>query len=526
MTVLITDPINEAGIQTLEDAGLDVETAYDVADGEIRERLDGIKALILRSNTQVTPELLDAAPDLQIVSRAGIGVDNINIDAASDRGVVVANAPDPNVRATAEHTIGLLFATLRSIPQAHARVTAGGWDKSEFVGEEVAGKTLGIVGLGRVGGRVAERVTALGMDVFVFDPYISAERAEQVGATLVDDIGTCLDKADVATVHTPLTPETEGLVGADELAHLDGGYLINAARGGIVDEDALIEAIDDGSLAGAALDVFETEPLPADHPLTEREAVITTPHLGASTESAQRDVAVLAADQVVAALGGEPVPHALNAPAVDEATYDRLRPYVTLANTAGQIAIALFDGRVETVSVTYRGDIADEDVEVVTASALEGVFSTVERSVTPVNAHSVADDRGVEVVELTKSDPAELTNLVRVTVEGGGETMTVAGTVLPGDQFRIVEIDEFRVDSAPTGELLVVYNEDVPGVIGHVGTVLGATAINIAGMDNARESVGGVALTVFSLDDPVPDDICADLAKDDRIFRVEMVTVE
>src|SRR6056297_564259 len=361
MKVLITDPIADAGVQRLRDAGHEVVTDYD----------SDANALVVRSGTEVTEAVIEAAPDLVIVGRAGIGVDNIDIDAATDHGVVVANAPEGNVRAAAEHTVALAFATARSVPQAHARLKAGEWAKSDYLGTELNGKTLGVVGLGRVGQEVAKRLDSLGMDLVAYDPYIGEERADRLGAELVE-FEECLERADFLTVHTPLTPETEGMISTGELELMGGGYLVNCARGGVVDEDALAAAVDDGVLDGAAIDVFAEEPVSPDSPLLDVDDIIVTPHLGASTEAAQENVATSIADQIDAAFAGEPVMNALNAPSVDEAAFPRIRPYIDLAETAGMVGAQLLDGRISSVEVTYEGDIAEEDVELVTASALKG----------------------------------------------------------------------------------------------------------------------------------------------------------
>ncbi|MEF8801918.1 MAG: phosphoglycerate dehydrogenase [Halolamina sp.] len=519
MKVLVTDPIADAGLARLREAGHEVVTAYDIEGEELFHALSDAAGLIVRSGTDVSAALFEAAPNLQIVGRAGIGVDNIDIDAATEHGVVVANAPEGNVRAAAEHTVAMAFATARSIPQAHARLQTGDWVKSEFLGTEVNGQTLGVVGLGRVGQEVAKRLGSLGMDLVAYDPYISEERADQLGAELVD-LDVCLDRADFLTIHVPLTEETEGLIGEAELAELDGGYVLNCARGGVVDEAALAEAVGDGVLQGAALDVFTEEPLPDDSPLLDTEDIIVTPHLGASTAAAQEHVAVSTAEQVLAALAGEPVINALNAPSVDEQTFPRIEPYIGLAETAGQVATGLFDGRLERVEVAYAGDIAAEDVELVTASAQKGAFEPLEWQVNAVNAARVAEERGIEVTETKTRQSADFQSLLTVTVGNGHDELSVSGTLFTGDEPRLVSIDGFRVDAVPEGQLLVARNRDQPGVIGFIGTVLGEHGVNIAGMDNARETDGGEALTVYSLDDDVPDEGLSALTDDERIIDV------
>ncbi|PSP78943.1 phosphoglycerate dehydrogenase [Halobacteriales archaeon QS_1_68_20] len=525
MNVLVTDPIADAGIERLREAGHDVETGYDLADEDLLDAVADAEALIVRSGTEVTRDVFEAAPDLVIVGRAGIGVDNIDIDAATEHGVIVANAPEGNVRAAAEHTVAMLFATARSIPQTHARLRDGEWAKSDYLGTELAGKTLGVVGMGRVGSEVARKLDGLGMDLVVYDPYVSEKRVRQLGADLAD-LEKVLDRADVVTVHTPLTPETEGLIGSDELARLEGGYVVNCARGGVVDEAALAGAVEAGTLAGAAVDVFAEEPVSPDNPLLDVEDVVVTPHLGASTAAAQENVATSIAEQVLAALEERPVTNALNAPSIDESTFRRLRPYVDLAGTAGRIAAQLVDGRVANVEVEYRGEVADEDVEFVTASALQGVFAPLEWQVNAVNAPRIAEERGVDVTESRSRQTEDFRSLLTVTVETAEESVSISGTLFTGDEPRIVRIDGYRVDAIPHGHMLISRNLDQPGVIGLVATVLGNHDVNIAGMFNGRETIGGEALTVYSLDEPVPDEVVEALLSEDPIIEAWYISLD
>ncbi|WP_267646432.1 phosphoglycerate dehydrogenase [Halolamina litorea] len=522
MRVLITDPIADAGIERLRGAGHDVATAYDAEGEDLLDAVSTADALIVRSGTDVNEAVFDAAPDLQIVGRAGIGVDNIDIDAATEHGVVVANAPEGNVRAAAEHTVGMAFAAARSIPQAHGRMVDGAWAKGEFLGTELNGKTLGIVGLGRVGQEAAKRLGALGMELVAYDPYISEDRADQIGAELVE-LEACIERAEFLTVHVPLTDETEGLISEAELAQMEDGYVINVARGGVVDEAALAEAVDDGVVAGAALDVFAKEPLPADSPLREAEEIVLTPHLGASTAEAQEHVAVATAEQVLAAFAGEPVMNALNAPSVDESAFPRIEPYIGLAETAGRVAAELFDGRIEEIGVSYAGEIAEEDVELITASAQQGAFAPLEWQVNAVNAPRVAEERGVDVTESKTRSSDDFRSLLTVTVGDGDDELSVSGTLFTGEEPRLVSIDGYRVDALPHGHMLVARNEDAPGVIGLIGTVLGEHGVNIAGMYNARETIGGEALTVYSLDDDMPDAAVTELEADDRIMEIREI---
>jgi D-3-phosphoglycerate dehydrogenase len=524
MKILVTDPIADAGLDRLREAGHDVVTAYDAEGAELYDLVRDAGGLIVRSGTEVDERLLDAAERLVIVGRAGIGVDNIDIDAATEHGVIVANAPEGNVRAAAEHTVAMAFAVARSIPQAHARLKRGEWAKGDYLGREVNNKTLGVVGLGRVGQEVAKRLNALGMELVAYDPYISESRADQLGAELAD-LEDVLDRADFLTIHTPLTPETEGLIGSEELARLGDGFVLNCARGGIVDEAALATAVEEGTLAGAALDVYAEEPLDEDSPLLDVDDIVVTPHLGASTEAAQENVATSAADQVIAAIEGEPVVNALNAPSVDRSAFPRVRPYIGLAETAGRIAVQLFDGRVNSVEVEYAGDIAEEDVEIVTASALKGVFRPLEVRVNAVNAPGIAEERGIDVTESKTSQSDVFQSRVSAIVSDGEDEIRVCGTLFAGDDPRIVQIDGYRVDAIPHGHMLVARNHDEPGVIGFLGTVLGENNINIAGMYNGRETIGGEALTVYSLDSEVPEELIDQLEDDERIIRAQYLAL-
>ena len=525
MKVLVTDPIADAGLDVLRDAGHEVETGYGLEGDDLLEAVSDAHGLIVRSGTEVDEALFEAAEELVIVGRAGIGVDNIDIEAATDHGVIVANAPEGNVRAAAEHTVAMTFATARSIPQAHIRLKNGEWAKSDYLGAELDGKTLGVVGLGRVGQEVAKKLDSLGMNIVAFDPYISEERAGRIGAELVE-FEPCLERADFLTIHTPLTPETEGMIGAEELDLLEGGYLVNVGRGGIVQEDALAAKVEDGTLAGAALDVFAEEPLAEDSPLLEHDDVIVTPHLGASTEAAQENVATSTAKQVTAAFLEEPVANALNAPSIDESAFPRVAPYVDLAETAGTIATQLLDGRIESVDVRYEGEIAEEDLDFVTASALKGVFTPLEWQVNAVNAPRIADERGVDVTETTTRQTDDFRSMITVTVGDGDDSVDVSGTLFAGDEPRIVRIDGYRVDAIPYGHMLIARNYDEPGVIGLIGTVLGDAGINIAGMFNAREAIGGEALTVYDLDESVSDAVRSRLEDDERIISVRYITLD
>ena len=525
MNVLVADPIADAGLRRLREAGHDVRVAYDLEPTALQDAVADAGALVVRSGTEVDSALFEAASELVIVGRAGIGVDNIDLEAATEHGVIVANAPAGNVRAAAEHTVAMAFAAARSIPEAHARLSAGEWAKADFLGTELTGKTLGIVGFGRVGQEVAKRLGDLGMSLVAYDPYIGEGRAEQLGAELAS-LETVLERADFLTVHTPLTPETEQLIGATELAQLDGGYLINCARGGVVDEAALAEALETGVLEGAALDVFAEEPLPSDSPLRGVPGIVVTPHIGASTSAAQENVATSIADQVLAAFDDEPVINALNAPSIDRRAFPRVKPYIDIAETAGRLAIQLFDAQVNEIEVVYAGEIADEEVDFVTASALKGVFEPLEHQVNAVSAPQIAERRGIDITESKRSASEDFQSLVTVAVRNGVEEMSICGTLFAGEDPRIVRIDGYRVDAIPGGRMVVSRNTDEPGVIGLIGSVMGEYDINIAGMYNARETIGGEAMTVYTVDQAVPDAARERLEEDPRVTETRYIRLQ
>ena len=526
MNVVVTSPVDDAGLARLRQAGHTVKTLADADRAELLEALGTAHALIVRSDTTVDTELLDAAPDLVVVGRAGIGIDNVDVDAATERGVIVANAPEGNVRATAEHTVGLAFAAARKIPQGHTQLKQGYWAKSDILGSEFNGKTLGVVGLGRIGQEVAKRLGNLEMDLVAYDPYISEERAKQLGVELTDDIETCFQKADFVSLHTPRTDETDHFVDEELLAQLDDGYLINCARGGLVDEQALAEAVEDGILYGAAVDVFETEPIEDDNPLLEVDDIILTPHIAANTESAKKNVSISIAEQVLAAFEGEPVSNAANAPSVGEDVYPKIRPYIDLAETAGKIAMGLLEGHVDAIEVSYGGEIADETVEVVTASALKGVFEPLEWKANTINATQIAEERGIEVTESKTRQVEDFQSLVTVTVSDGEQSVEVSGTQFADDDPRIVKIQGHRVEAVPHGHMLIVRNTDEPGVIGAIGTILGNHGVNIAGMFNGRTAIGGEALTVYNLDNAPSEAVLSELAADDRIIETNHISLD
>jgi D-3-phosphoglycerate dehydrogenase len=505
--VLVTEQLAARGLDALRGAGFDVDERLGLSPSELLEAVPGAAALVIRSATQVDEPVLEAGRDLVVVGRAGIGLDNVDVDAATRRGVMVVNAPQSNVLSAAEHTIALLLAQARHIPQADADLRAGSWNRSRWEGVELNGKTLGIVGLGRVGVLVAQRALAFGMQLLAFDPYVSAERARQLGIGLVGDLEELVRQADFLTLHIPKTPETVGLVGAGLLAHAKPSLrIVNTARGGIVDEAALADAVRDGRIAGAAIDVFTTEPT-TDSPLFGLDNVVVTPHLGASTVEAQDKAGITIAEQVVLALRGEFVPYAVNV-AASEANAT-VQPFLPLAERLGRLLSALAGGSVDALDVAYEGEIAAYDCRVLTLSVLKGVLSAVvHEPVSFVNAPQLAEARGLSVRETTSSAALDYINLVTLRGHAGDQAVHVAGTLFgKRAKPRIVAINDHDVDLPPSNHMLVVRNADTPGMIGKVGSILGEAGVNIADMDVGTNAEGEAALMVLSSYSPVPAEV-------------------
>jgi D-3-phosphoglycerate dehydrogenase len=518
MKVLVTDPIDDAGLARLRSAGYDVVTDYDIDTAGVLDVAEEFDAFLIRG-TEITREVFENAPNLQIVSRAGIGVDNIDIPAATEHGVIVANAPRGNVRAAAEQTIGLAFTAANRIPQAHISVGAGEWNSAAFEGVELGGMTAGIVGLGRLGQEVARRYDNLGMDIVAYDPYLGEARATQMDVELLE-LDELLETADLLSVQARLTDETRELIGPEEIEAFQGDLVVLTSRGGIINEQALADAVESGDIKAAGVDVFSTEPPGEDNPLLQVEDVIVTPHLGAKTHNAQVNVAVTAANQVISALEGEMVQNALNLPSSDASTSERTRAYVDLAETASMVALRLFDGRVESIEVEYAGEAADDDIDLVTGA----VFHPFGWQDLVVNAPTrIAERRGITVKESKRRETTDFRSLVSITVSDGERDLTVSGTLYADNEPRLVEIDGYRVEAEPHGHMLISRNRDVPGVIGFIGRVFGEHDINIANMSNARQVIDGQALTVYNLDDPVSRDVVAELEADERITSITTI---
>ncbi len=524
--VLVTEQLAASGLDALRAADLEVDERLALKPGALLDAVRGAAALIIRSATQVTAEVVEAGTDLVVVGRAGIGLDNVDVEAATRRGVMVVNAPQSNILSAAEHTIALMLAQARNIPQADRDLRAGQWNRSRWEGVELYGKTLGIVGIGRVGVLVAQRAHALGMRLAAHDPYVSAERARQLGVQLVPTLEELVAMADFLTVHLPKTPETLGLIGRDLLAKAKPTLrLVNVARGGIVDEAALAEAVQDGRIAGAALDVFETEPT-TESPLFEVESVVVTPHLGASTAEAQDKAGQTIAEQVVLALNGDFVPHAVNVAATEAS--ETVRPFLSLAERLGALFAVLAGGIVDELDVSYEGEIADYDCRVLTLAILRGVLaSVVDEPVSFVNAPQLAAERGLAYRESMSTSARDYVNLVTLRGQVGGRAVHVAGTLAgPRGEPRIVGIDDHAIEVPPARHMLVVRNEDVPGMIGTVGGILGKAGVNIEDMRVGKSPSGEAALMALTTGVAVPDAVLDELRAQPGVVDAKAIELD
>lgn len=502
MKVLISDNLAPVGEKILRDAGLDVEVKTGLPPEELKAIIPQYDGLVIRSATRVRKDIIEAATRLKVVGRAGIGLDNVDIPSASQKGIVVMNAPDGNATTAAEHAIAMLMSLARNIPQATASMKAGRWEKKSFSGREVTGKTLGIVGIGRIGSIVANRAQGLKMKVIAFDPHMPPEMVEKIGVELVDLMGLA-SRADFISVHTPLTKETHHLLSTEFFANMkNDAMFIDCARGGVVDEVALYEALTGGQIAGAALDVFEKEPTSLENnPLLGLNNFICTPHLGASTSEAQENVAVAIAEQVADYLLKGVVRNAVNVPSVSDEVLASIGPYITLGEMLGSLHMQIARGGVEDINLEFTGDLANLDTGPVTVAFLKGLFTPIlQDAVNFVNAPLIAKERGIRIVESRSQQASDFTNLLRVTVKTNeGENM-LAGTVFGKKEPRLVRLNSFRLEALPSGPMLLVYNKDVPGVIGALGTTIGEGKVNISSMTVGREEASNQNVILLNTD--------------------------
>ena len=524
MKILVSDSLSKQGVEILQKAGLTVDVKTKMPKEELLREIKNYEGLIIRSATKVTAEVIAAADRLRIIGRAGSGLDNVDTTAATKRGIVVMNTPGGNTVTTAEHTMAMIFALARKIPQATASMKAGKWEKERFMGMELYNKTLGIVGMGQIGSHLAKLAQGVTMTVIAYDPYLAEERARKMGVEIMG-LHELFRRADIITVHTPLTAETQNIINTETIATMKGGVrIINCARGGIVNEQDLYEALKSGKVAGAAFDVFEEEPVNPSHPLLTLDNFICTPHIGASTTEAQENVAVGIAEQIVDYLTRGIARGAVNIPSVPAELLPRLQPYITLAEKLGLLHSQLYEGGIERVTIEYKGEVAGVNVAPLTIAVLKGLLTPIlEETINYVNAPVVARERGIEVKEVKSSDAGDFTSLVTIQVEAEKKTTRIAGALYGRRDPRIVQLDNFHVEIVPEGHMLFILNYDRPGVIGQVGQILGEHQINIARMQCSREEKGGQALLIVGVDAPLPTDVLRAVTASKNIISIKLV---
>lgn len=505
MKVLVSDPLAKEGVDILKSHKLKVDEVSKLSEAELCKKIKGYDAIIVRSGTTVTKKIIEASDKLKVIGRAGVGLDNVDVKAASKKGIVVMNAPAGNTISTAEHAFSLMLSLSRNIPQANASVKDGKWDRKKFMGVELYGKTLGVIGMGRIGTEFAKRALSFGMKIVAYDPFFSEEKAKSLGVESVK-LDTLLKSADFITIHTPLTDETRHLLDEKAFKKMKKGVrIVNAARGGIIDEKALAKNLKSGKVAGAALDVYETKAKPpVDSPVVNIDAVVTTPHLGASTEEAQVNVAMDMARSVADALLGKGYRNAANVPAMEEEFLETVGPYVNLAERLGCIQSQLIDDPIKSITVNYIGDIANLDVDLVTRALMKGIFNPIlEEEVNYVNALLIAQERGIKIIEKKTTKITDFANLVSVEFDTGKRKHFIMGTLFANKEPRIIKMDKFYVEAIPEGYMLVVENNDAPGVVGKIGTILGQHKVNIAEMSFGRDKKTGEAISLLNVDSEV-----------------------
>ncbi|MCS7166871.1 MAG: phosphoglycerate dehydrogenase [Gemmatales bacterium] len=523
--VFVADKLENVGLELLHQAGLEVDYRPGLKGEELRRALQRADGMIVRSGTRVTADLLEQPGQLRAIVRAGVGVDNIDVAAATRRGIVVMNTPGGNTVSTAEHTWALILSLVRHVPAADASVRAGKWERQRFIGMQLAGKTLGVVGVGRIGREVARRALAFDMKVLAYDPFLTAERAAQLGIEPAPSLHALLPHCDIVTLHVPLTDQTRQLLGAREISLMKrGAYLINCARGGVVDETALVEALQSGQLAGAALDVFAEEPPAPDSPLLNLPNVVLTPHLGASTVEAQTSVACEAAQLLIDFLVKGVVQSAVNMATLDAAELRELRWYLDLARRLGLLLTQLSRGAVRKAVLTYRGDVANRNTRLVTAAFAAGLLEPhLADSVNIVNAELLARERQIELVEQVSSLRGDFSSLIRAEVETEQGTLSAAGTLFGKQYLRVVQLGQFHLDAYLDGILMIFQHRDAPGLIGFIGTVLGRHQVNIAQMNVGRVRPGGEAVAILNLDSLPPEEALEEVRRHPLISSVHVV---
>lgn len=523
--VLVSDSIDQAGINILSQvAQVDVKTG--LSPEELIETIPEYDALMIRSGTKVTKEVIEAANQLKIIGRAGVGVDNVDVPAATRKGIIVVNSPEGNTIAAAEHALAMMLSLSRHIPDANQSVKNKKWDRKKYIGTEVYKKTLGVVGLGKIGSHVATAAKAMGMKILAYDPFISKERADQLSCTLVD-LDLLFSESDYITLHVPKTKETTNLINAETLNKMKPtARIINCSRGGIIDENALVEALEAGKIAGAALDVFETEPLGESKLRDLGDKVILTPHLGASTAEAQVNVAVDVAEQIRDVLLGLPARSAVNIPGLNPDVMEKLRPYLKLAETLGNLVGQLAGGRIDTFSVSLQGDLASNQSQPLVIASIKGLLSEALRErVNYVNASIEAKERGIRVIETRDASVKDYSGSIHLEATGGKGKHSVTGALLGDGEIRITNLDGFPINVPPSNNMLFTLHRDMPGIIGQIGSLLGSFNVNIASMQVGRKIIRGDAVMVLSIDDPLPEGILSEITKVPGITDAYTVTL-
>jgi len=524
MKILVSDPLSEEGLKILrEEKSLQVDVKLKQPEDVLKEIIKDYDALLVRSETKVTAAIIEKADKLKVIGRAGVGLDNVDVEAATKKGIIVMNAPEGNTISTAEHTLSLILALSRNIAQANASLKQGEWNRKKFMGVELYGKSLGVVGLGRIGKEVAKRALSFGMKVLAYDPYLPEDKARQLGVELVE-LQELFRQADYITLHVPLTEDTKNMISEKEFGLMKKGVrLVNCARGGLIDESALAKAVENGIVQGAAIDVFEKEP-PGDNPLLKLEKVIVTPHLGASTEEAQINVSIDIARQVKDALLGAGVRNAVNFPCVEGQLLNLLKPYIDLAEKLGALETQISEGHIKEVKIKYTGEVLNCDTQPLTVALIKGMLTPIlQETVNFVNAPLIAKERGIKVSETKTAEAEDFANLVSVEVITDKSRNVVLGTLLANNSPRIVRINEFYVEAIPAGHMLLLHNWDKPGVVGNIGTILGENKINIAGMTFGRKKPGGRAITLLNVDSAVPEAVIKQLKSTENILDAKLI---
>ena len=523
MKILISDPLAKPGLEIFrQEKGCQVDEKPKLSPEELKKIIKNYDGLIIRSGTRVTKEIIEAAENLKIIGRAGVGLDNVDLKEATKKGIIVMNTPGGNTISTAEHAISLILALARNIPQAYVSLKEKKWERKKYTGVQLYGKTVGIIGMGRIGTEVAKRMLSFGMTVLVSDPFITLEKVERLGVQLVE-LDDLFKQADFITVHVPLIEGTKHLIGRKAFSLMKkGARIINCARGGVVDEKALLEAIKEGKIAGAALDVYEKEP-PLDNPLLDLPEVIAFPHLGASTEEAQIGVAVEIAQQVIDAFKGN-VRNAANLPSLEPEVLKQLQPFLALAEKLGLLQAQLIEGRISGVKIIYSGEVLEYDVAPLTVALIKGLLTPLlQESVNFVNAPFIVQERGIKVIESKSSITEGFTNLISVEVETDKGKNVISGTLFGKNDPRVVRINRYHVDAVPSGYMLICFNADKPGIIGQIGIILGNNKVNIASMTLGRKKAGEEAITVLNVDNSVSKEVLKEIKKASYIRDVKLV---